>query len=152
MPHEELIAEVELEIERIEDLFNKYSPYLEKDRDTEPDFFELGSLAMFLHSFYNGLENIFTRIAKRYDSILPDGEHWHKELLTQMASNNTARDHPVLTEATAQDLMMYLGFRHFSRHAYSFDLDWESMGPLILSAKGTKDVTIKEITDFLEGL
>jgi len=40
---------------------------------------------MFLHSFYNGLENIFKLIAKKIDEQNPTSERWHIELLDQMA-------------------------------------------------------------------
>lgn len=49
----------------------------------------LGSV---LHSFYNGLENIFNIIAKNIDSSVPTGNKSHQELLHQMAIKNSMRD------------------------------------------------------------
>ena len=74
MQHKKIIEEIELEVERIEKLFKNYEPLLKKVREKEPDFIELGSLAMLLHSFYNGLENIFSRIARKIDKNMPYGE------------------------------------------------------------------------------
>jgi hypothetical protein len=56
MPHEKVFEEIESECERIDQLFQEYDPLLEKIIDKEPDFIEIGSLAMLLHSFYNGLK------------------------------------------------------------------------------------------------
>ncbi len=49
----------------------------------------LGSV---LHSFYNGLENIFIIIAKNIDKNVPIGNKSHQELLQQMATSSNARE------------------------------------------------------------
>jgi hypothetical protein len=97
MQHKKVMEEIEFEVKRIEKLFEDYEPLLKKVREQEPNFIELGSLAMLLHSFYNGLENIFSRIARKIDENMPDGEGWHKELLEQMAKQTEKREHIVLS-------------------------------------------------------
>lgn len=42
------------------------------------------SVALNLHSFYNGLERIFEIIARQLDPVFPSGERWHRDLLKQM--------------------------------------------------------------------
>ena len=51
-----------------------------------PDLFDMTILGSVLHSFYNGLENIFEIIAKNIDGNVPNGNKSHQELLHQMAS------------------------------------------------------------------
>ena len=87
----------------------------------------LGSV---LHSFYNGLENIFEIIAKNIDGNVPNGNKSHQELLHQMASENGMRNE-IINEELYLKLREYATFRHFYRHAYSFQLNWEKMKPLI---------------------
>ena len=87
----------------------------------------LGSV---LHSFYNGLENIFEIIAKNIDRNVPSGNKSHQELLHQMASENSMRGE-ILNEKLYLKLREYATFRHFYRHAYSFQLNWEKMKPLV---------------------
>lgn len=87
----------------------------------------LGSV---LHSFYNGLENIFDIIAKNIDESVPTGNKSHQELLHQMASANSMRDE-IIDEHLYLKLREYATFRHFYRHAYSFQLNWEKMKPLV---------------------
>ncbi|MHA1294033.1 MAG: hypothetical protein ACTSQJ_15380 [Promethearchaeota archaeon] len=94
---------------------------------------------MFLHSFYNGPENIFKLIAKKLDEKIQTGERWHIELLNQMAKSTKNRQQIVLTNKMYEDLKKYLGFRHFSRHAYSFDLNWELMKDLIYRIEEIKN-------------
>ena len=87
----------------------------------------LGSV---LHSFYNGIENIFDIIAKNIDKNVPTGNKSHQELLHQMASENSKRD-AVVEEDLYLKLREYATFRHFYRHAYSFQLKWEKLKPLV---------------------
>lgn len=149
MPHKKIIEEIEFEVKRIEKLFEDYEPLLKKIREQEPNFIELGSLAMLLHSFYNGLENIFSRIARKIDENMPQGEGWHKELLEQMAKQTEKRKHPVLSNSVCEDLKEYLGFRHFSRHAYAFDLNWKLMKDLVERIDEVKKRVINEIKSFI---
>lgn len=152
MQHKIMKEEVDFEIKRIEKLIKKYEPLLEKVKKEAPSFSELGSLAMLLHSFYNGLENIFVRIAKNIDKKMPEGEFWHKELLEQMSKKTKTRQYVVLRKETCEDLKEYLGFRHFSRHAYAFDLEWELMKDLIERINLIKEIVLGEIKLFIEKL
>lgn len=149
MPPEKIVEEIETECSRIEQLFQDYDPLLEKIKDQEPDFFEIGSLAMLLHSFYNGLENIFSRIARKIDKNLPDGKEWHKELLDLMTKRTEKRGHVVLSDRTHEELKEYLGFRHFSRHGYAFDLSRDLMKDLVLMSDDIKGRAIAEIKLFI---
>ena len=121
---------IQLEIEQIDKLIETYSDLLQKCVQSEPDKIEIAALGSVLHSFYNGLENIFSVIAKEVDETLPQGFSWHKELLIQI-SNKTLTRNAVLPEATREKLVNYLAFRHFYRHSYSFFLDWNELKPLI---------------------
>jgi hypothetical protein len=121
---------IQLEIEQIDKLIETYSDLLKKCVQSEPDKIEIAALGSILHSFYNGLENIFSVIAKEVDETVPQGFSWHKELLIQI-SNKTLTRNAVLPEATREKLVNYLAFRHFYRHSYSFFLDWKELKPLI---------------------
>ena len=146
----DLIDDIISEIEKIESLFKSYTSLIKKVKRKNPTFIELNALAMFLHSFYNGLENIFILIAKKLDEKMPSGERWHIELLEQMAKSINKRQQKVLTNNTYEDLKEYLGFRHFSRHAYSFEINWELMKDLIYRIEEIKNNIINELKLFIE--
>ncbi|NLF97355.1 MAG: hypothetical protein GX569_11485 [Candidatus Riflebacteria bacterium] len=76
---------IQLEIEQIDKLIETYSDLLKKCVQSEPDKIEIAALGSILHSFYNGLENIFSVIAKEVDETVPQGFSWHKELLIQIS-------------------------------------------------------------------
>ncbi|MGE0086307.1 MAG: hypothetical protein AB7S75_18010 [Desulfococcaceae bacterium] len=85
----------------------------------DPDLVELTALASVLHSFYNGLENIFLHIAKGIDKDVPADSAWHRKLLIRMAEETPNRK-AVLSADLSEALTEYMGFRHFHRHSYSF--------------------------------
>lgn len=117
-------------IDDIDKLFSEYELIFEKIENAIPDLFDMTILGSVLHSFYNGLENIFEIIAKNIDGIVPIGNKSHKELLHQMASKNNNRNE-IFNEELYIALREYATFRHFYRHAYSFQLNWEKMKPLV---------------------
>jgi hypothetical protein len=123
---------IQFEVEQIDRLIDTYSDLLEKCRQKIPDKVEIAALGSVLHSFYNGLENIFSVIAKEVDTTLPQGFSWHKDLLIQISTQTPSRN-AVISEASKEKLVNYLGFRYFYRHSYSFFLDWNELKPLIVN-------------------
>lgn len=89
-------------------------------------------------------------IAKKLDKDVPSGERWHIDLLKQMANISKIRPYAVLTNKTYENLKEYLGFRHFSRHAYAFELNWELMQDLIYRSEKIKNNVVNELKSFLE--
>ncbi len=122
--------QIKFKIDDIDKLFSEYELIFKKIEEETPDLFDMTILGSVLHSFYNGLENIFEIIAKNIDNNIPTGNKSHQELLHQMASENSNRNE-ILTEELYLKLREYATFRHFYRHAYSFQLNWEKMKPLI---------------------
>lgn len=148
---EKTVSKIEFEMQQIERLLAAYAEQIDGARQQEPNLVEVTALASVLHSFYNGLENIFTIIAKEIDQNLPSGNTWHRDLLHQMFRADENRS-PVISSKMTDRLTAYLGFRHFYRHSYSFFLDWQEMEPLIISLNPVwKDIKI-ELTSFVESL
>lgn len=152
MQHKKVIKNIEFEINQIERLIEEYHFLLTKSQSQNPNFVELNALAMLLHSFYNGFENIFKQIARKIDKYIPRGERWHKNLLEQMTKKIENRSYQVITDDLYIDLRKYLGFRHFTRHAYSFELNWEMMKELVLPIENIKTKTIKQMRLFIKKL
>lgn len=121
---------IEFQIDDIDRLFVEFELIFKKVEYNEPDLFDMTILGSVLHSFYNGLENIFEIIAKDIDGYIPTGNKSHQELLHQMASENGERNE-LIGEELYIKLKEYATFRHFYRHAYSFQLNWKKMQPLV---------------------
>lgn len=80
-------------------------------------------VAVSLHRYYTGIENIFERVDRTLGAVPPASPTWHRDLLWG-ASRPLADARPaVITAKTARLLEQLLSFRHFFRHAYSVELD-----------------------------
>lgn len=124
------------EREQLRRLLAGIEPLLSKCRDTAPNEIELAALAATLHAFYTGVENVFKRVAVELDGEPVRGDAWHRELLLRMKTATTRRP-LLLTNELHDALLEYLRFRHVFRNAYSFDLDWQKMSPLVLKLEET---------------
>jgi len=82
---------IAFEISQIDELIEKSSVLLQKCILQEPDFIELNAAGAILHSYYNGLENIFLLIRKNIDKTVLSSERWHSELLKSMFAATEAR-------------------------------------------------------------
>jgi hypothetical protein len=108
----------------------------------------VSALAAMLHSFYGGVENIFKRVTLELGERLPAGQSWHKELLDSM-TNETDKRFPLISPELKKRLKDYLEFRHFFRHSYVFDLEWERMKTVVLDLRNTLDLLESELDRFL---
>ena len=102
---------------------------IQKCKLQAPDFIELNAAGSTLHSYYNGLENIFLLINKNIDGTRLSGTRWHRDLLESMFSASENRS-AVLDKSLYDELFDYMSFRHVFRHSYSYALDWERLSPL----------------------
>jgi len=75
----ELKTKILFEISEIDELLEKASILSQKCKIQEPDFIELSAVGSTIHSFYNGLENIFLLIQKHIDKEISSSERWHSE-------------------------------------------------------------------------
>lgn len=137
------------EISMIDTLLEKSDLLVQKCKIQEPDFIELNAVASVLHSYYNGLENIFLMIGKNIDNATFSSQRWHKELLDSMFASNENRP-AVLTETLHDVLFDYMSFRHVFRHSYGFFLDWTRLQPLFFGMCENWKSVKSEILKFIE--
>jgi len=81
---EDIKNKIKFEISEIDREFISYKLLFDLIKLRTPDLVEMTALASVLHSFYNGVENIFILISKKVDKNIPSGLKWHNELLKQM--------------------------------------------------------------------
>lgn len=138
-------------MEQIDQLLDSYTDLLTRSQKSTPNLVEITAIASVLHSFYNGIENIFLSIAKRLDEYVPNGFQWHRDLLIQM-TQKTPKRNQVISEEMAQELADYLGFRHFYRHSYSFFLEWGEVEKLVILLQKTWMQLKEELNQFVSSL
>jgi hypothetical protein len=137
------------EISQIDKLLNDGKPLFDLYKIKTPDFIEMSAGAMVLHSFYGGIENILVLIFKHYDEQLPNTNKWHMELLDKAFVSEKNRKQ-IFSNESQKKLEEYLKFRHFVRHSYGFQLEWERMEDLINDIKNFWETIKKDINNFIE--
>ena len=137
------------EIEQIDELITDSSPAFELCKIREPDFVEKCGIALILHSFYNGIENILSLIMKNRDGVLPVGTRWHKELFVKAFAKTENRSQ-ILREELHVGLNDYLQFRHFVRHSYGFQFKWEKMKTIFFGMNTIWENIKEDIYLFIE--
>ena len=141
--------EITVEKELINRLLEVHKPLYVKCRTTPPNNIEISALAAMLHSFYTGIENLFKRIVIYIDNTPSRGEAWHSQLLKSMAEATQNRP-AVISESLCIQFQSYLNFRHVFRHAYSFELRWSKMAPLVLECENTFRLLESQLDNFLK--
>ena len=90
------------------------------------DKYQINSAALYLHNFYNGVENIFKQFIAEYNLKVKNSSKWHKELL------DTCYLEKVINKSLYNKLKSYLQFRHFVAHSYTFNYEYELFKNLVV--------------------
>lgn len=117
--------------------------------EREPEHYDLRAIASMIHDLYRGAEGMMRRIAKDVDRAVPSGEHWHRQLLDQMAAPVADLRPAVFDDATVAQLERYRVFRHVQRNIYGFELLWPQMAPLFKAADEVMVAVTTDINDFI---
>ncbi len=102
------------------------------------DDIEVRAAALSLVSIYNGIENILERIIKNKYS-LEGSSNWHTKLL------NISLEMDLIKKDTHNSLKGYLAFRHFVRHAYSFEINKDAITSILKMVPGLTKKFIQEL-------
>jgi hypothetical protein len=146
---ENVKIKIEHEISRIDKLLEDVEPLLNLCKIKSPDIIEITAAAQVLHSFYNGVESIIILILKYINEKLPNDFKWHKTLF-EMAVGNNSESIIIIRNDIKSKLEKYLLFRHFIRHSYSSELDWNEMGPLVKEIEDSWKIIKNDFENFLE--
>jgi len=146
--HDELKEQVKFQISEVDKLFEEYNLFFQNVNYDAPSLVDVTVIGSIIHSFYNGIENIFERISKEIDNFEPTGNKTHQELLKNVYTANEKRV-SVIEEETYMILLEYLRFRHVYRHSYSFQLNWEKLKPLSDNLFMTWNKVKQQIFEFL---
>ena len=147
--HDDIIEIILFQISEIDKLFEEYDSFFQNMNYDDPSLIDKTVIGSILHSFYNGIENIFETISKNIDNFVPSGNKTHKEILNNIYVGNEKRT-AIIDKETYNLLMDYLGFRHFYRHSYSFHLNWEKLKPLVANLSMTWNKAKEQIKFFMD--
>ena len=154
--HNALAQRIRLEINELEQTVSGVDRHWKrvKTAKEDQDAF-LNSVALNLHSFYNGLERVMELIALEMDGGALGGETWHTELLRQMTMELPAVRPAVISAETGRNLDEYRKFRHRVRNIYAIRLNPARMEYLVENIPSIWQQVRTELgafADFLERL
>jgi len=146
-----LKADIEDELTKLGLLIKEFSEHESKLDEKELPFYDRAAIGYFLHSFYNGCENIFISIARFFENdILP--ESCHSDILKRMKLEIEGYRPRVINQELYRLLDDFRSFRHKFRHSYSFELDWEKEVLVAKKLVKTNELFQKSIRDFISEL
>ncbi|MDC7125586.1 MAG: hypothetical protein PQJ46_08455 [Spirochaetales bacterium] len=110
-----------------------------KNQNKELDDIEIRGASLSLGSLYNGIERVLSDLLKSQGISLTNNSSWHTMIL------NESLKREVISKATFNELKGFLAFRHFVRHAYSFEIDSDTITNIISKAPDIIKQFINEI-------
>ena len=146
------ISETEKEIILINqciEIIEKRLLALEKKTNSEESAVYIESIAINLHSFYEGIETIFEKVMEFTGEEKPSGHEWHREVLERMTLPIKRLRPEVISIETAKKLDNYRAFRHKIRHIYGFMIVQENVIMIAEKAKESFEPFKEDIKNFI---
>jgi len=121
-----LHADIQNELEKLGKLEKEFSVSADElvEKEDDVSLYDRSAIGYYLHSFYNGCENVFRAVARFFENDVGP-QTWHADLLKRMKLRIEGYRPAVIDEELYLLLDDFRGFRHKFRHSYSFELDWE---------------------------
>ncbi|MFB6272771.1 MAG: hypothetical protein ABEL51_07760 [Salinibacter sp.] len=135
------------ELDDIEEICDRAEAIWGRYQESGDEYY-VDAAALNVHDFYAGLERIFETIARQVDESVPEGPHWHEDLLDQMGSSIPSTRPAVLSRDLRRRLANYRGFRHVVRNVYAVDFDPEQLTPLVRRLPAVRDDVTQELRAF----
>ena len=108
-------------------------------------------LAGIIDNYYTGLETMFFRISQFFENSLSK-DRWHTDLLQRMCISIKDERIEVIKDETFLCLDEIRRFRHFNRHYFNFDYDWDRIDFLIKKIRQVHPLVISDINNFIKFL
>ncbi len=143
MTEQQLKEYCEAEFENIDAVVSDLFSVI-KDDDSDYSTPDIAAIATFIHNVYNGLENILKRVLLSEQIEIKNTRTWHKDML------KTSVEKKIIDDNLYNTFSEYLAFRHFFVHAYSFNLNWEALKPLVNNLKNTLKMFQSSIFHYLK--
>ncbi|MDI6735824.1 MAG: hypothetical protein QME42_06480 [bacterium] len=141
-----LKAEFEAQIEQIDKIYEEIK---EREKGAKRNKARLESLGYKLHNLYCAFEDLFKIVARHFENQIRDISKYHKEMLQRMSLAIEGVRPALISDESYRELNELRAFRHFFRHAYSYELNYEKIMISLSSAYRLKQVYKEDISRFL---
>lgn len=142
-----LKAAIAAQLEAIDRIYDR----IEKRRTGQgPAYME--SLAYQLHNLYCAYEDLFKIVAEHFENQIEDETRWHRELLWRMTLSIEGVRPALLSRESFRLLDSLRAFRHFFRHAYTYELDPRKVQLVLEDALAVRKRISDDVHRFLQAL
>ena len=142
-----LKAAIEAQLGEIDRVYER----IEKRRTGQgPAYIE--SLAYQLHNLYCAYEDLFKIVAEYFENQIEDETRWHQELLWRMTLSIEGVRPALLSRESFRLLDSLRAFRHFFRHAYTYELDPRKVRLVLEDALAVRKKILDDVHRFLQAL
>jgi len=142
-----LKAELNAQLSEIEDIYKKL-----EDRRKKRGKAGIESIAYQLHNLYCAFEDLFKIVAETFENHIQDKTKYHMELLKRMTVSIEGVRPQLLSQESYILLDNLRSFRHFFRHAYSYEIDVRKVRIVLDDADKLREMYKKDVEIFLESL
>jgi hypothetical protein len=138
-----LRAEIKAQIEEIQLIYKRLDERKKRRGKAAAE-----SIGYQLHNLYCAFEDLFEIVAKTFENNIHDKVRYHLELLKRMTIAIEGVRPSLLSQENFVLLDNLRSFRHFFRHAYSYDLDERKVRIVLSDAFKLRDLYQKDIRAF----
>ena len=142
-----LKAEIDAQVIEIDHIFTRLA-----ERKKKKGKVAVESIGYQLHNLYCAFEDLFKIIAEGFENHIHDKSRYHVELLRRMTIPIKGVRPPLLRKESSSLLENLRSFRHFFRHAYSYELDERKVKIVLEDAFKLKAVYQQDLNSFLNNL
>lgn len=142
-----LRGDIEAQIKEIEKIYVRI-----EERKNKKDIANLESLAYQLHNLYCAFEDLFRTVADYFENNIEEKKKYHRELLRRMTISIEGIRPALLSEESHKLLDSLRAFRHFFRHAYTYELEAKKVNIVLEDSLRLKSIYPKDIKSFLQNL
>ncbi len=119
------------------------------------DLIRLESIAYQIHNLYNAMEDLLKIVATYFENNISDTSKWPSLLLQRMTQEIPEIRPAFLSAETYSILNSLRGFRHFFRHAYNTNIEYEQLEPnltkslkILPSLQSDISIFVAKLADF----
>jgi len=142
-----LLEKLTLDLAAAERRAAEVADVLRVSSGVDPDRGGVAIAAVALDHYYTSIEASLEMVSRVFDATSPAGADWHRSLLRTMRQATETRP-PVITSETADGLDELLAFRHFLRHAYAAELEWNRMRDLAAALPALQEKVTEDMATF----
>ncbi|OHC00521.1 MAG: hypothetical protein A3G70_03995 [Planctomycetes bacterium RIFCSPLOWO2_12_FULL_39_13] len=142
-----LKSELLSQLDAIEDIYKKL-----EDRRKKRGKAGVESIGYQLHNLYCAFEDLFKIVAESFENHIQDKAKYHMELLKRMTISIEGIRPLLLTQESYVLLDNLRSFRHFFRHAYSYEVDIRKVRIVLEDADKLREFFKRDIAAFLAQL